>query len=551
MDHDIVIIGSGFGGAVMAARLSAFVAGPLEGRHSIHVLEKGDDPTGRFDPDSEGGEIVDGTRNRQSLDPTYLSRVGEVYTDFSGAYRAGVPSMNVLAGTGIGGGSNLYLGVSLRAPRMVFDRPRGDARSWPSIYSREALDPFYAQVENELRVHQMQWTDESVPHWQLATRRDFVFAEGCRRIGATALPLKLATERDANEGWWAQGQRFEGRQDLTKNYLEQARLNGVTFASGSEVDSIEPTEDGYAIHGRDRRGGVSRDFTITCRLAIVAAGCIGSTGLLLRSRDFFTGERTLSDQVGARLSGNGDYGVSGIIGRDYADDVQTHKGKPMSSFCPSFWAEHQFLLIPFYAAPLYLALNQFSTLVPAHRPDARGRGSTGVRISPDGEPVPDWGEGYMDRLSLFGRRMLTMGCLALDESEGRIELGADGRSPEVRWEQTDPATERRWNAAVDTMARIYDALGGEMFLDAYRKDGTVSTSHPLGGCPMADDVAQGVVDPHGEVFGNPDLFVVDGAIIPGALGVNPTLTIAAVAESIAKRLIDGDGTTDLATRLAG
>ena len=61
---------------------------------------------------------------------------------------------------------------------------------------------------------------------------------------------------------------------------------------------------------------------------------------------------------------------------------------------------------------------------------------------------------------------------------------------------TDDATEARWSAAVETMGRIYSALGGEMFLDGYRKDGTVHTSHPLGGCRMADSAADGVTDTH-------------------------------------------------------
>jgi cholesterol oxidase len=101
------------------------------------------------------------------------------------------------------------------------------------------------------------------------------------------------------------------------------------------------------------------------------------------------------------------------------------------------------------------------------------------------------------------------------------------------------------------MRRIYEALGGEMYLDGYRKDGTVNTAHPLGGCRMTErGAAAGVVDGVGESLRNRNLFVVDAAVIPSALGVNPSLTIAAVAESIADRLIHGQGTESLASRLA-
>ena len=75
------------------------------------------------------------------------------------------------------------------------------------------------------------------------------------------------------------------------------------------------------------------------------------------------------------------------------------------------------------------------------------------------------------------------------------------------------------------------------------------TVHPLGGCPMAEQRTDGIVDAHGECFNNPNLFIVDGAIIPSSLVANPSLTIAAVAESIAERLIRGDGTRPLSERL--
>ncbi len=145
--------------------------------------------------------------------------------------------------------------------------------------------------------------------------------------------------------------------------------------------------------------------------------------------------------------------------------------------------------------------------------------------------------------------MLTMGCLALDRCEGEIRLRGD--SVAVSWPTTHPETERRWSAAVGAMRAIYEQLGGEMYLDGYREHGTVNTAHPLGGCRMSErSEAAGVVDAFGEALGNPGLFVIDGAVIPSALGVNPSLTIAAVAESIADRLIRGESLESIDERLA-
>lgn len=557
---DIAIIGTGFGGAVMAARLGAWAETHTK-PVSIQVFERGEDHTGAFDPEAgdPGGEPLNaqGNRFRHTLSPDYLARVADVVTDADGAATDGAPTMNVLSGRGIGGGSNVYAGVSLRAPTVAFDQQVAGRRLWPARYSRAALDPWYAIVEQRLRVRRLAWTDAATPHWQLATRRDFVFAEGCRRIGATAVPLKLAADADTNDGWWSQGERFPGRQNLTGNYLAGARDAGVLFCAGCEVETIAPTDDGYVLRGTDRRRTVSHPFEVTCRVLVVAAGAVASTGLLLRSADDFAGARALDQgaeligrpALGRHLSANGDYGVTGIVGDDFELDVEAHKSKPIGSVCPSFFKDHGFLILPFYAEPLYLALGRISTLLRAQKPAAVGRRSTDVAMDAAGRPERDWGPEYKARLARFGSRMLSMGCLALDASEGEVRLGTNG-ALQVRWQQTDPATEDRWDLAVDTMRRIYEALGGEMYLDNYRKDGTVNTSHPLGGCRMADDPTEGVVDPFGESFANANLFVVDGGIIPSSLAANPSLTIAAVAESIADALIMGDGTLSLADRLA-
>ena len=546
--RDIVIIGSGFGGAVMAARLGAATKA-AGGTAKVLVLEKGEDHTGGFDPRSTGDALnAQGNRFRHSLAPESSGKVAQLFTDTTGAWKRGTPSMNVICGIGVGGGSNAYDGVSLRAPTESFEQTQDGRRLWPAVYTRASLAPYYAKVEEMLHVHRLAWTDANVPHWQLATKRDFVFADGCRRIGATAAPLKLADDNDANEGWWNQGQRMSGRQNLSKNYLKDAKDAGVELWSGCDVDQVLPTKDGYVVSGTDRRVSPGVRFEIECKLVVVAAGAVGSSALLLRSTAAFRDRRAFdpTNMVGRRVSGNGDYGVTGVVGKDYEFAVEGHKGKPMSSFCPSFWPEHKFILIPFYAAPLYLSLGQPSTLLRAKNPRATGRGSTELA-----EGAKDWGLPYKQTLKTFGPRMLTMGCLALDACEGEVRLGAGGVGAEVSWAATSAETERRWSFAIDAMRRIYESLGGEMYLDGYRKDGTVNTAHPLGGCRMAEarDARLGVVDPNGEVFQNPNLFVVDAAIVPSALGVNPSLTIAAVAESIADRLVRGVGTRSLADRL--
>ena len=209
--RDVIIVGSGFGGAVMAARLSAALS-TLKPGSKVLVLEKGADATGSFDPRSTGAAVnAQGNRFRASLSPSYLSTIAQLHTDPVGAFRPGSPSMTVVTGTGLGGGSQVYDGVSLRAPTEAFEQRRDGRRLWPTRYTRQSLTPYYAQAEQRLNVVKPEWTDAKVPHWQLLTKRDFVFAEGCRRIGATAVGLKIADRNDANEGWWNEGQRAARR----------------------------------------------------------------------------------------------------------------------------------------------------------------------------------------------------------------------------------------------------------------------------------------------------------------------------------------------------
>lgn len=542
---DVLIVGSGFGGAVAAARFGQHLA---QGKRSVVVMERGRDHVGTFDPMSAGDKPnAQGNRMKQSLAPAYTSQVTRLYTDSDGAFKKGSPSMTVATGQGLGGGSNAYDGVSLRAPSISFDQQRDGSRLWPAVYSRAALDPFYDVVEERLKVAAPSWTDASAPHWQLATKRDMAFAVGCAKIGAAAAPLKLADANDANEGWWNQGQRFSGRQTLTSNYLQDAHTSGVSFLTGHEVTKIEKRKGGgYVVSGKDSRAGAPVDFSVECRVLVIASGAVGSSGLLLSARETIP-ELSALPMLGKRLSGNGDFGVNGVVGDAYARPVHGMKGKPMSSFCPSFFAEHQFILIPFYAAPLYLSLGKPASFLHAES-TAFSRGDVGVAKDASGAVERPYGAEYKKRLRAFGDRTLTMGCLALDDGEGEVVLSRLGT--EVRWRETSNATHARWSAAFAAMQKIYAALGGEMYLDAYRKDGTVSTAHPLGGCAMGADASTGVVSDTGEVFGLPNLFVIDGGVIPSALGVNPSLTIAAVAERITDAVLRGVGTTSLDARLS-
>ena len=89
-----------------------------------------------------------------------------------------------------------------------------------------------------------------------------------------------------------------------------------------------------------------------------------------------------------------------------------------------------------------------------------------------------------------------------------------------------------------TMRALAAAFGGNFTDDPLWLLRRVITVHPLGGAPMGRDPSRGVCDDRGEVFGYPGLFIADGSAVPGAVGPNPSLTIAALADRMCDHLLE-------------
>jgi cholesterol oxidase len=124
-----------------------------------------------------------------------------------------------------------------------------------------------------------------------------------------------------------------------------------------------------------------------------------------------------------------------------------------------------------------------------------------------------------------------------DAADGRMRLTPLFKRFDIRWSRAGSA---QLFADLERTAReLAQAAGAQPF---YALEGgplsTFTTVHPLGGCPMADDPTRGVVDDAGRVFGYPGLWILDGSIVPTALGVNPSKTIAALAERGAHALVE-------------
>ncbi|MDQ2649762.1 MAG: GMC family oxidoreductase, partial [Actinomycetota bacterium] len=498
---DVAIIGSGFGGSIAAFR---YAAAGLR----VVVLERG---PAIADPDL-----------RQSQAPDDLYRV---YTRYQSTFlggEGGDTGLDVLCGTAVGGGSIVYSGASLRAPSFVFDRLGADGRPlWPTGITRTGLDPHYETVEANLPVTQLQWhTDDPADAWRQVPRRGSVWAKAMGAAGHTVLPLRQAVEGCAHCGWCNTGCRFGAKRDLTKNYLAAAQRLGAVVRAGMEVAQLVRLGDRWQVLGLARTGpgllDVGPEVTLVdADHVVLAAGTIASTLLLQRSG-------VANAHLGRHISGNADLPLGAFM----AEPTDGYQGVAMDTVSFDFLrpettgphASDKFIVISQHMLPL-------STLVLGH----------GGTAAPDG-----WGLARKHRYRDFGRHFLGLAVIGLDQQEGVLEGPDVLANPGIRLlplrYRVAPQTQAVWDRAKQVCRDVVEAAGGT-FVDLARELANPQTAHPLGGARMAESPEQGVVDADGFVHGVPGLSVLDGAMVPSALGVNPSLTIAALVErAMAKRV---------------
>jgi cholesterol oxidase len=130
--------------------------------------------------------------------------------------------------------------------------------------------------------------------------------------------------------------------------------------------------------------------------------------------------------------------------------------------------------------------------------------------------------------------VLPLLAMGRDLPEGRLFL----EHGELQTDLRKGVAGRYFHRIRQTGRRMARALGGTLADNPEWYMGRVITVHPLGGCPMGRDESEGVVDSFGQVFNYPGLFVADGAVLPGPVGANPSLTIAALADRFADRLLE-------------
>jgi len=562
---DTVVVGSGFGGAPVACRLA-------EAGVQVRVLERGRPwPPGSFprSPAGVGRNFWDPAEGLYGLFDTWSFR-----------------HLEAVVSSGLGGGSLIYANVLLRKDRHWFVELDPAGYRWPLGY--DDLAPFYERAEDAIGGARYPLHREPYA----STPKTIALKEAGERLAATgtqdirwdlprlaisftpegqdpALGVQIPEPADRPHlhglprhtcrlvGECDLGCNFGAKNSLDYTYLTAAHHAGARIETLCEVRRISLDPGGgylveYDRHDPDADRPVPQRRTrhqIHARRLVLAAGTLGTTYLLLRNRAALAG---LSPVLGSRFCGNGDFlafarecrptGAVGQRPRSLApsrgpvitsyirlpDALDPNEGAPPGArglyIEDAGWPDFANWLAQGVETPklLWRALSLVRSTVRRH-----------LEADPDSDVDAEISE-------LLGPATLpdaTLGMLGMgrDIPDGRMRLRGRGRL-DVDWSER---TSREYFARMSsTMRRIAEDLGGTyMQAPGYTWGRRLITVHPLGGCPMGRDAREGVVDDYGRVFGHPDLYVCDGSVMPGPVGANPALTIAAFAERCVDRIV--------------
>lgn len=486
--YDLAVIGSGYGGAVVASRLAA------HGR--VLLVERG-----RW---WRPGDFPEGAVG--------LARA---------AIRAGTPDglwgVRLGAGTGLGyasafgGSSAVNYGITAQPDDHAF-------AGWP--IDAAALAPWFARARAALGA------TANPRAGLLADRRVFDELEPGARVDLENT-IDWATCDQC--GRCVPGCNRGAKRSLDRSYLAGALADGVALRVATEVRSLAATADGWRLELAPTTGGPVE--WVPARRVVVAAGTLGTLDLLHRSA------LPLGPWFGRGLSLNGD-GLAFLY--DTRRPMSGHDGAPISTSVRLRFDGPDDLprtlmvmsgrvpaLAMRFAGAALAAIAGVVTDPAAPRTPAAGRWRRRLRDL--------WSIGEDGALS----RTLMYKLDGQDGAAGVARFAPGGVAIDWAGYRDDPVMQfaaarlRRWAATI----------GGVVVPDVARLPGLRSFSvHPLGGCRLGRELDDGVVDARGRVFDPrggvyPGLRIADGSIVRGSLGVPPSLTIAALAERIADDLV--------------
>jgi len=476
IEAEVVVVGSGAGGAAVAAELA-------EQGLAVVLLEEGDyfrrkDFTGR---------------------PMEMLRM--MYQSMGLTGTVGNCFIPVPLGRCVGGTTTINSGTCYRIPERVLRKWRQDYGL--ADFTLEALAPYYSKVETII------CATPADP--KLVGGIGDVVARGCERLGYRDHGPLLRNAPDCDgSSLCCFGCPTDAKRSTNVSYVPLALRYGANLFYNAPVERIL-VEGGRAV-GVEARAGTGR-LTIRAPVVVVACGTVGTPALLMRQ-----GLANSSGQLGRQLSIHPAVGIFGL----FEDEIRGCQSIPQGYGLEDFHDE--------------------------------GLLFEGAFVPPDlgAASVTFFGPRYTEVLERFNN-VGYFGFMIEDTSRGRVRLGPGGQ-PVMTYVMNDHDV-ARLKRGMEILMRIFMAAGAEAVfpqmagfsevvdmrdVERFRRvrhrarDFDLTAHHPLGTCHMGTDPRSSAVGPTHEVHDLPGLSICDGSAVPSSIGVNPMMTIMAMATRAAK-----------------
>jgi len=510
--YDYIIIGSGFGGSVSALRLA-------EKGYSVLVIEQGK----RY-------QTEDFPKSNWNLRKYFWAPMVGLY---------GIQAMTllkdvfILHGTGVGGGSLVYANNLLVPPDKIFDDPRWGGKGW-----KNKLNPYYTIAQKMLG---------ATPS-KVVTKADRILRKCAEEIGkADTFHVNdvgiYFGEEDVTVpdpyfggdgpdrtgctlcGGCMVGCRYGAKNTLDKNYLYLAEQLGVKIISDTRVTNVSPMKNNqYQIETKKVTGIFGKKAVLKSKGVIFSGGVMGTVKLLLQCKE--NGSLpNISDKLGDVVRTNSEtlVGVKANDGEDYSKGIAITSG---------VYPDKD---------------THIETVRYAKGQDAMSGLATILTDGKKGQPRPLtflltilrhpiqfiktlWPFRWAEKTTILLVMQTISNYMRFEYKKRWWLLGK--KSMNSNWHTTEKVPSYI-PVANDFAKRFAKKVKGDAFsvLPEVVFD-TSSTAHILGGCIMSDSPETGVIDFSGKIHGYNNLYVIDGSIVPANLGVNPSLTITALAEYI-------------------
>ena len=561
-DHyTVVVVGSGYGGGIAASRLARAKAAN-NAEITVCVLERGRE----FQP---GDLDHNGRLIQQGEYPNKLSEaMPQVQMDSPMCHtgsRIGLydvrmnKEINVFVGCGLGGTSLVNANVCEEAEPEVLNQTE-----WPeelrSDQGRAELQQGYERARAMLRPTRYDSKadpDKYPPLAKLeALEKSAAFmGEKFRPVAINVNFDKLSGDKNhvgvdqhpcVGCGDCMTGCNYRAKNTVLMNYLPDAKNYGAEIFTGASVRYLERKDERWLVHYQVLKTGeeafAAPTQVVSADIVVLGAGTLGSTEILLRSK---AKGLSLSDTVGNHFTGNGDVlglayncdqEINGVGFGDLPQDTVPKVGPTITGIIDM---RNQPALEDSMVIEDGSMAGAYTSLLPAIF--ATAAALTGEDT--DSGWRDEFNEHFRTLVSLPAgghrgalRNTQTLLVMAHDNAGGRLYLEDD----RLRISWPDLSAQPILKRVAAELKEATKALGGIYVKNPVSNQfmgQDLITVHPLGGCVMADHAGAGVVNHKGQVFAGPigeevypNLYVNDGAVIPRSVGINPLLTISAIAE---------------------